>query len=47
MREGFDDGFLAPFKVISVKTNIGEGWRPCKGQFDKLGQPIEDKTITS
>ena len=30
LREGIDDGFLAPFKVINIKTNIGEGWRPFK-----------------
>lgn len=47
LREGIDDGFLAPFKVINVKTNIGEGWRPCKGQLDKFGQPIEDRIYTN
>lgn len=34
LKEGIDDGFLAPFKVIDVMTNIGEGWRPRKGQLD-------------
>ncbi len=43
LREGIEDGFLAPFKVINVKTNIGEGWRPYKGQLDKNGNPIEDR----
>ncbi|MCI9487066.1 MAG: DEAD/DEAH box helicase family protein [Lachnospiraceae bacterium] len=47
LREGIDDGFLAPFKVINVKTNIGEGWRPYKGQLDKFGQPIEDRIYTN
>lgn len=47
LREGIDDGFLAPFKVINVKTNIGEGWRPYKGQLDKFGQPIEDMIYTN
>lgn len=47
LREGIDDGFLAPFKVINVKTNIGEGWRPCKGQLDKFGQPVEDRIYTN
>ena len=32
LREGIDDGFLAPFKVVNVRTDIAEGWRPCKGQ---------------
>lgn len=47
LREGIDDGFLAPFKVINVKTNIGEGWRPYKGQVDKNGQLIEDRIYTN
>ncbi|RKJ51370.1 DEAD/DEAH box helicase [bacterium 1XD42-1] len=47
LRKGIDDGFLAPFKVINVKTNIGEGWRPYKGQLDKFGQPIEDRIYTN
>lgn len=47
LREGIEDGFLAPFKVINVKTNIGEGWRPCKGQLDKNGIEIEDRIYTN
>ncbi|MBQ7645171.1 MAG: DEAD/DEAH box helicase family protein, partial [Spirochaetales bacterium] len=47
LREGIDDGFLAPFKVINIKTNIGEGWRPYKGQVDKFGQLIEDRIYTN
>ena len=47
LREGIEDGFLAPFKVINVKTNIGEGWRPFKGQLDKNGQEIEDRIYTN
>ena len=43
LREGIEDGFLAPFKVINVTTDIGEGWRPYKGQRDKFGNPIEDR----
>lgn len=43
LREGIDDGFLAPFKVYNIHTNIGEGWRPYKGQTDKFGNPIEDR----
>ena len=46
LREGIEDGFLAPFKVINVRTNIGEGWRPYKGQRDKNGQEIEDRIYT-
>lgn len=47
LREGIDDGFLAPFKVINIKTNIGEGWRPYKGQCDKTGKIIEDRIYTN
>lgn len=43
LKEGIEDGFLAPFKVINVRTNIGEGWRPAKGQKDIYGQVIEDR----
>lgn len=47
LREGIDDGFLAPFRVINVRTNIGEGWRPYKGQMDKYGNEIEDRIYTN
>ena len=43
LKEGIDDGFLAPFKVINVTTDIGDGWRPRKGQCDINGQVIEDR----
>ena len=47
LREGIEDGFLAPFKVINIKTDIADGWRPCKGQLDKYGNPIEDRIYTN
>lgn len=47
LREGIEDGFLAPFRVINIRTNIGEGWRPYKGQMDKYGQEIEDRIYTN
>lgn len=47
LRDGIEDGFLAPFKVINIKTNIGEGWRPFKGQCDKNGNEIEDRIYTN
>lgn len=47
LREGIEDGFLAPFKVINVKTDISDGWRPCKGQLDKFGNEIEDRIYTN
>ena len=47
LREGIEDGFLAPFKVVNIKTNIGEGWRPYKGQLDVNGYEIEDRIYTN
>ena len=47
LREGIEDGFLAPFKVINVQTDISEGWRPCYGQRDKFGNLIEDRVYTN
>lgn len=43
LKEGIEDGFLAPFKVINITTDIGNGWRPIKGQKDKFGNLIEDR----
>lgn len=43
LKQGIDDGFLAPFKVINVTLNIGEGWRPEKGQRDIYGNEVEDR----
>ncbi len=47
LREGIEDGFLAPFKVINVRTDISDGWRPLKGQLDKYGKPIEDRIYSN
>lgn len=47
LKEGIEDGFLAPFKVINVTTDIGDGWRPKRGQLDKYGNPIEDRIYTN
>ena len=47
LREGIEDGFLAPFKVINVTTDIGEGWRPCKGQTDIYGNEVPDRIYTN
>ena len=43
LKEGIEDGFLAPFKVVNITTNIGDEWRPVKGQKDKFGNLIEDR----
>ncbi len=47
LKNGIEDGFLAPFKVINITTDIGEGWRPLKGQRDKLGNEIPDRIYTN
>lgn len=47
LKDGIEDGFLAPFKVINVMTDIGEGWRPRKGQRDKYGEIIPDRIYTN
>ena len=43
LRQGIDDGFLAPYKVIRISMDIDEGYRPEYGKVDKYGVPIEDR----
>ena len=43
LKEGIEDGFLAPFKVVNITTDIGDEWRPVKGQRDIYGNLIEDR----
>jgi type I restriction enzyme R subunit len=43
LKQGIDDGFLAPYKVVRITTNVDEGWRPTKGLKDKYGNEIEDR----
>ena len=44
LKQGIDDGFLAPYKVIKVTLDIdAEGWRPPKDFKDKEGKPVEDR----
>ncbi|MCC4118619.1 DEAD/DEAH box helicase family protein [Aromatoleum toluclasticum] len=44
LRQGIDDGFLAPYKVVRIDIDKDlQGWRPSKGQLDKNGQVIEDR----
>jgi len=47
LKEGVEDGFLAPFKVINITTDIGEGWRPQRGQRDINGIEIPDRIYTN
>ena len=52
LKEGIDDGFLAPFKVIRIKTDIDDEWRPRKanaiymGMKSKIASTITATTIT-
>ncbi|GGA95002.1 EcoAI/FtnUII family type I restriction enzme subunit R [Agarivorans gilvus] len=44
LKEGIEDGFLAPYKVVRVDIDVDlQGWRPTKGQIDKHGEVIEDR----
>jgi type I restriction enzyme R subunit len=44
LRQGIDDGFLAPYRVIRVALNVdAEGWRPEQGKTDKDGNEVEDR----
>jgi len=44
LKQGIEDGFLAPYKVIRVGLNVDlEGWRPERNKVDIHGQEIEDR----
>jgi len=44
LKQGIDDGFLAPYRVIRVTLNVdAEGWRPFQGKKDKEGIEVEDR----
>ena len=44
LRQGIDDGFLAPYKVVRIDLDKDlTGWRPGKGMVDKRGNEIEDR----
>ena len=48
LKQGIEDGFLAPYKVVRVNLDIDvNGYRPTKGEIDKHGQLIQDKLYTS
>ena len=47
LRQGIEDGYLAPYKVIRVATDVDTfGFRPAPGQVDDLGEDIPDKEYT-
>lgn len=44
LKQGIDDGFLAPYRVIRVTLNVdAEGWRPEDGMVDKDGYVVDDR----
>lgn len=44
LRQGIDDGFLAPYKVVRIDLDKDlAGWRPGRGMVDKYGNEIEDR----
>lgn len=48
LKQGIQDGFLAPYKVIRVNFDVDiNGYRPSKGEKDAYGQEIEDRIYTS
>jgi len=47
LKQGIEDGFLAPYKVIRVDLDKDAfGWRPTEGMTDKFGHLIEDRIYT-
>lgn len=47
LRQGIEDGYLAPYKVIRIDLDKDTfGWRPTEGMRDKLGNVIEDRVYT-
>lgn len=44
LRQGINDGFLAPYRVVRIGLNVDlEGWRPEKGKTDKEGSLVDDR----
>ncbi len=44
LRQGIDDGFLAPYRVVRIALNVDtEGWRPEQGKTDKDGNDVADR----
>lgn len=47
LKDGIEDGFLAPYKVVKVGLDKDlEGYRPEKGKLDEDGYEVEDKEYT-
>jgi len=43
LKQGIEDGFLAPYKVIRIDLDKDLGWRPTQGKVDAKGQLVEDR----
>ncbi|WP_458372526.1 EcoAI/FtnUII family type I restriction enzme subunit R [Pseudomonas veronii] len=44
LKQGIEDGFLAPYKVVRIDFDKDlQGWRPPKDMLDKNGELIEDR----
>ena len=43
LKQGIEDGFLAPYKVVRISTTVDEGWRPTAGLRDKYGNEVTDR----
>lgn len=43
LRQGIEDGYLAPYRVHRVITSVdAAGWRPSKDELDRFGRPVPD-----
>lgn len=48
LKQGIEDGFLAPYKVIRIATDVDAvGYTPEKGKVDKLGQAVKERQYTT
>ena len=48
LKQGIDDGFLAPYRVHRIVTQWdAAGWRPSKNELDRYGREIPDEVYTT
>lgn len=48
LKQGIEDGFLAPYTVYRIVTDLdATGWRPTAGQLDRYGRLIPDQEYTT
>jgi len=46
LKQGIDDGFLAPYKVVRITIDKDQGWRPESGTVDIEGNEVPDEVYT-